>query len=227
MGDIKTNFCHSFDHGRWWSRARDHTAHRPIDAGTPSVWRVIDLTVHDGCGAIVVDTVRADGCQNGLALDLSQAHMRARLHGNGPREAPTVAVEHRQRPQVRSEVGHGPRGDVAHGIKVSASVVGNHPFGVASCPAGVTYGDGIPLIGGAVQRSQWRVCGNKGFIRYLSDRLTRAGEFGVVHVNHHQVSSMHGFQYMECLFDGVRERAIGNEHLGLAMVHLPRDEGGV
>ena len=72
--------------------------------------------------------------------------MGASLHGHRPRKAPAVAMKHGQGPQISGEVRHGPGGHIAHGVQVSAAVMRDNTFGVASGAAGVTDGNGIPLV---------------------------------------------------------------------------------
>ena len=72
--------------------------------------------------------------------------MCASLHGHRPRKAPAVAMKHGQGPQISGEVRHGPSGHIAHSVQVSAAVMRDNTFGVASGAAGVADGNGIPLV---------------------------------------------------------------------------------
>jgi hypothetical protein len=65
-------------------------------------------------------------------LDPAQADMRLGERRNGPREAPAVAVEHRQCPQIDRMMPHAPDEDIAERIQIGAAVMINAPLRVAS-----------------------------------------------------------------------------------------------
>src|SRR3546814_19260629 len=60
--------------------------------------RVDQHVQHDRRAAEMIDTVIGDGVEDRLRLDPAQTDMRAGALGDGPGEAPAVAVEPRQRP---------------------------------------------------------------------------------------------------------------------------------
>jgi hypothetical protein len=94
------------------------------------------------------DAVVADGVEDGLRIDPAQADVDAGARGHRPGEAPAVAVEHRQRPQVDRVLGHVPFQHVADGVDGRAAVVVDHALGVAGGAAGVVQRNRIPLVGG-------------------------------------------------------------------------------
>jgi hypothetical protein len=74
------------------------------------------------------DGVLHDELEDSLGLDRAQADVRARHRGHRPREAPAVAMEHRQRPQVNRVRRHRPRHHVAAGFQESAAMVVDDPL---------------------------------------------------------------------------------------------------
>jgi hypothetical protein len=70
-------------------------------------------------------------------FDPPQADMRPGECGNGPWEAPAVAVEHRQCPQIDRMMPHAPDEDVAERIQISAAVVIDDTLRVAGRAGGV------------------------------------------------------------------------------------------
>src|SRR3546814_16494051 len=75
--------------------------------------------------------------------------MGPRLGRDGPGEAPAVAVEHRQRPEIDRVHLHAPDQAVAESVQVGAAVVVDDAYRVAGGPAGVVQGDRVPLVGRA------------------------------------------------------------------------------
>src|SRR5690606_26348758 len=65
---------------------------------------------------------------------------------HGPGEAPAIAVEHGQGPQVHAVLGHVPLQHVADGVDGRTAVVVDHTLGVAGGAAGVVEGNRIPLV---------------------------------------------------------------------------------
>ena len=76
----------------------------------------------------------------------AQADVRAAGRGHGPGEAPAVAVEHRQRPQVPGA--RAQPGVVGHrgGLQVRAPVVVHHALGPSGRPAGVVDRQQLALV---------------------------------------------------------------------------------
>ena len=180
-----------------------------------------DQVVHDGRCAIVVGAVFAHRVEHGLRFDPAQADVRAAQHRHRPGETPAVAVEHRQGPQVFRKVRHRPGGRVAHRVQVGAAVVGDDSLGVAGGAAGVADGDGVPLVGRALQWGQRFVRGQQCLVLVFADALTGAFVFAVADVDHHRRAPVFAAQQLQRLRHHRRELAVGDQHLGLAVVHLP------
>src|SRR6516162_6115385 len=77
------------------------------------------------------DLVAGDGVVHGWRTHLAQADMRAGDHRYRPWEAPTVAVEHRQRPEIDAVLAHAAGEHVADGEEIGAAVVIDYAFGIA------------------------------------------------------------------------------------------------
>src|SRR5690606_4943418 len=139
--EVKAHALHAFDHGGRRGGACHHGAYRVPDADLEFLGRTEQPGVHDGSGAVVRDPVRANGLENGHGLDLAQAHVHAGAGGHRPGEAPAIAVEHGQGPQIDRVLGHVPFQDVGDGIDGRAAVVVDHALGVARRARGVVQAD--------------------------------------------------------------------------------------
>ena len=146
MRDVKTNICHSFDHGGGWSSPRHHASYLLGDTSTHRFRRVVNQAVDDRRSAVMVHGMLAHRIQNRLRFHLAQTYMGTRKHGNRPRKAPTVAMEHRQCPQIRREMRHGPRCHITYRIEVGTTVMGHYTFRVTRSAAGVAHCNSVPFI---------------------------------------------------------------------------------
>ena len=77
-----------------------HDLHLVIDTGLQFVVGIDHQVQHDRRAAQVGDAVLLDRGENIVGAHRAQAHAGAVQRGDGPRETPAVAVEHRQRPEV-------------------------------------------------------------------------------------------------------------------------------
>mmetsp|Transcript_84529 Transcript_84529/g.217749 ORF Transcript_84529/g.217749 Transcript_84529/m.217749 type:complete len:270 (-) Transcript_84529:236-1045(-) len=169
----------------------------------------------DGRTAHVRHLVLDDGLENGLGNHLAQTHVDPR-HGHvRVVEAPAVAVEHGQRPQVHRVLVDVPLRDVAHGVQGHAAVVQQHTLGVRCGPTRVAEGQRVPLV-------PWRA--PLGVRVALREQLLvgqRADEGavlltqGVIHV--HDQRSLVRRNLLECLRHGLAELAIHQHHLCLGV----------
>ena len=190
----------------------------------PQFGRGVDEQVVDDRGAAVVgDPVLGDQPVDRRSLHGSQADVRSGVRRHRPGEAPTVAVEHRQRPQVHAVPRHVPGEDVPHGVEVSAAVVHDDALRVARGARGVVQGDGLPLVGRLVPVVPGVRGGEQGLVLLVADRLARAGVLGVVDVHHCR-------RPVQCSHGPGREAAEGavdEQDLRLAVFEDERDSGGV
>ena len=130
-------------------RGRRHQAVDPMrDALLPFVGRVDQHRVDDRRTAIVRHPFVADRIEDRCGLDSAQANVRPGVRGHRPREAPAVAVEHRQRPQVHRMPRHAPVDDVRQRIQVRAAMVIDDALRIAGRAGRVVERDRIPFVGG-------------------------------------------------------------------------------
>ena len=143
----KPDARHALDHRGGRRRGGHQAVHLVVDALAPLRRRVEQHRVHDRRAAVVRDLVLADEIEDRLRLDLAQAHVRAGRRGDRPVEAPAVAMEHRQRPQVHRVLRHRPVEDVVDRVQVRAAIVIHDALGIAGRARGVVERDRVPLVG--------------------------------------------------------------------------------
>ena len=127
--------------------------------------------MHDRRAAVVADLVLADRVEDRLGFHPPQADVGAGDGGDGPREAPAVAVEHRQRPQVDRMPGQVPAEDVVHRIEVGAAVVDHHALRVAGRARGVVEADRVPFVLGQPRRMRGIALREPGLVLDLAEAL--------------------------------------------------------
>src|SRR5690554_704733 len=108
--------------------------------------------------------------------------MHASQRGNGPWIAPTVAMEHRQGPQIHRMITHRPSHLVAHRVEERAAMVVHHAFGVTGGARGVIERNGLPFIVWPLPSKVRIAFCEKGFIVKFTDRAAFA-ILRVIHVN--------------------------------------------
>ena len=156
-------------------------------------------------------------------LDPAQADVGARVRRHAPREAPAVAVKHRQRPQVDGLPRHVPGEEVAHAVQIGAAVRVDDAFRIAGGARGVVERDRLPLVGRRAPRVGRIPFAEKRLVVDAPQPIPRAGVLGVVDVDHDRFRR----RLLECGGDGAGELAIGDERLRLAVVQHERDRVGV
>jgi len=137
----------------------------------------------DRSRAIVVDTLAADRVEDRLRVDLAQAHVRAAERGDGPREAPAVAMEHRQRPEIARVVRHRPRRRVADRVQVGAAVMRDDALRIARRARCVRDGDRVPFVGRRIEAHQRRLRFQERFVLVRAEPLAGARELAVADVD--------------------------------------------
>ena len=163
--------------------------HRPVDARASapagaliSVRRARSARRSSGSRG-----ARGSASKIGFALDPAQAHVGAGHCRQRPREAPAVAVEHRQRPQVDRMARHAPREHVADRVQVRAAVVVRpRPWGCRWCPTCSSARSRPTRRRAARQANVGIALGEKRLVVDRADPLARAGVLGVVDVDHQE-----------------------------------------
>ncbi|MCX7056479.1 MAG: AMP-binding protein, partial [Proteobacteria bacterium] len=100
-----------------------HRVHALCDALAQRRRRVDQQHVHDGCAAVVGDPLSANQLEYRLGVDTPQTDAGTCVCRQGPRHAPAVAVEHRQRPQVRHVWRQRPSDEIAGRVQVCTAMV--------------------------------------------------------------------------------------------------------
>ena len=132
----------------------------------------------DGRGPVVVrDPLAVDQLPDELGVHRAHGHVARRDRGDRPREAPAVAVEHRQRPQVGRVVAQAGHDHLVQRVQVRAAVGVLHPLGPPGGPGGVVDRDRLFLMLQPARRPHRRRAGQELLVRV-------PGHAGVVTADH-------------------------------------------
>ena len=199
-------------------RACCHGLHVVINAGLGGFRHVQQCVKHNRGATHVGNLMIPDQLQNLLGINPAQADVSAGHGGDGPGETPTVAMEHRQGPQVHRVHVHGPDCLVADGIDVGATVMIDHTFWIAGSAGGVVQRDRIPLV--------LREAPLEYRIPFLKERLVvqiadlnTLAILGIVHIDHQRL----GVQPADGVPDHLTELPVGNHNLGLTVIQHEGD----
>ena len=123
-------------------------AHRDGDRVGERVRRGMmgDADLHGRRAAHVRHVLRLEQLPDARRIGRAQAHVRAADGRDGPGEAPAVAVEHRERPQVDRPVAEAIVEDVAQGVEVGAPVRAHDALRPAGGARGVVDRDERVLV---------------------------------------------------------------------------------
>ena len=69
--------------------------------------------------------------------------------------------------------------------------------------------------------------GQPSFVIHFTQALTRSGVLAVVYINYQHFALVLTAKNAKSFLDGDRELAVGDQHTGFTVVHLPSDQGGV
>ena len=95
---------------------------------------IVEHIEHDGGGAEMAHLVFAQRPVDGRRLHVAQTDAHPGGGRQGPGEAPAVAVEHRQGPEVDRVLGQLPGEGIVDRIEVGAAMVIDHPLGFPVVP---------------------------------------------------------------------------------------------
>ena len=146
VGEIEAHPRHPLDHRDRGGRAGDEGGHLVFDPLTQFDRGVDQHVVHDRRAAVQGDAMLADQPEDRRRVDPAQAHVDPGERGDGPGEAPAVAVEHRQGPEVDRVLRQAAGDGIADGVEIGTAVVSHDPLRVARRPRGVGQRDRIPLV---------------------------------------------------------------------------------
>ena len=216
MGDVKAHGFHAFNHRRRWCSARYHGLDACGHALFHRSWRVYQQAVHDGGAAVVGHSMVANRVQNGLRIHSAQADVHRCTRCHRPGEAPAIAMEHGQRPQIDGMLGHVPLQHIADGIVVRAAVVVDNALGVARGAAGVVQRNRIPFVAGQLPVKTGIALGHKAFVIGIANLLGGWAVNSVLHLNH--MNGVRGLAQLERLGHDAHKFRVNDQGLGFAVV---------
>ncbi len=143
MGDLKAELFHAADHRGRRRGARGHHVDRAVERPIAGVEQRVH---HNRRAAQMRDAEPLDRVVDRPGLDPAQTDMGPGERGHGPRKAPAVAMEHRQRPQIDRVLRHAPHQDVAERVQIGAAMVVDDALRVAGGARGVVERNRVPFV---------------------------------------------------------------------------------
>ena len=153
MDGVEVELGHASQQGRRGWRRGDHRRHCLLQ--TTGAGMIDDHLVHGGRAAVVRHSLVVDELPNQGGVHRAHRHMSSADRSYRPREAPAVAVEHRQGPQVR-RLGRHPSGDhLAERIEIRTAVCVLDTLWLPRGAGGVVDRDGLLFILEPALRLRW------------------------------------------------------------------------
>ena len=153
----------------------------------------------------------------------TQADMRSGDDRDRPREAPAVAMEHRQRPQIHRMLAEIARQNIADGIEISAAVMGHDALRVTRGARGIAQRNRVPFIAGKSCSESRITRRDRRLVFELADPLA-ACKCRVVDVDDKGFWARHQRQRFG---DHAGEFGIDENDFRAAMVELESDRGRI
>ncbi|KFB70275.1 MAG: hypothetical protein AW09_004651 [Candidatus Accumulibacter phosphatis] len=192
MCEIDADIRHRLDDCGWWRRGSDQAGHLVRDAGTQFGRRIGHQAVHDRCATVVGHAVCANRFENQFRIDTTQTDVGASIGGHRPDEAPAIAMEHRQRPQIDRMRRHSPADDVAHRVEIGTAMMVNDALRIAGGSGSVVERDGIPFVGRATPGKLWTPVGNELLVLLRAEAFSGAAVLGIVDIDHQDLAVQNG-----------------------------------
>src|SRR5271167_2266882 len=143
--DLDPDFLSSANHGGRRGRSRSHHPQPGLEANAASR-AVFGQSSHDNRGsAEMSDAFLLDQVDRMLSVDLRQANVPRPNRRYCPGEAPAVAMEHGQRPQIYGARRKSVLDNLADSVYVTAAMCVHHAFRRAGSATGVVDRDDIIL----------------------------------------------------------------------------------
>ncbi len=120
-------------------------------------------------------------------------------------------------------MGHVPGEHVAEGEEVGAAVVVDHALGIARGPGSVIQADRLPLVRRRAPGELGIALGQEGFVVGLAERVSAFTGQRVIDVDDQDIPR----SLFECRSDDCGELAVGNQHLGTAVIEAEGEGGRV
>src|SRR3979490_518887 len=131
MSDSKTQRLGGTQNGGGGGRASGHDLDRSRELGAARLG-AFDHEIQNRRGATHVrHMVAGYGIEDRLGRRLAQTDMCAPRRGDGPSEAPAVAVEHRQGPQINRRAADAERQELTQRVQVGTAMMIYGALGVA------------------------------------------------------------------------------------------------
>ncbi len=220
MRHLEAGLLHAGEHGLGRRGGGGEEGHRLREVAALLGGRVEQGRHHDRRAAEMGDAMVGERVVHRLRAHLSQADMGAGDERDRPGEAPAVAVEHRQRPEIDRMAAHLPGEDVRGRQQIGAAVVIDHALGVAGRAGGVVQRDRIPLVGGHDPGEIRIAARDERLVFDAAKPLAGPVIDGVVIVDDERLR----LAQRQRLPDRLRELPVRDQDLGLAMVERKRDD---
>ncbi len=146
--------------------------------------------------------------------------MRASDHREGPGEAPAVAMEHRQCPEIDAVLAHAAGKHIADREQIGAAVVIDHALGIAGSARRVVERDRVPFVVRHFPREVRIARRDEVLVFDRGEPLAGAGEFGIVVVDEQRLH----LGERERLLREFPEFAVGDQYLRVGVIELEGDE---
>jgi hypothetical protein len=193
MRQLDADSFGAFEHGDRRCGAGNQPDDRSRGFAFRRIGRIDQRVVDDRRSAHVGYAVLPNQFEDLGGVDLAQANIDARGRRDGPREAPAVAVEHRQRPEIDRMLAEIAREDIADGVQVGAAVMGHNALRIACCARCVTERDGIPLVFRQPRREAGVALRQRVLVFDLADAFT-AREIRIVDIDDERLRPLHQFK---------------------------------
>ena len=112
---------------------------------------------------------------------------------------------------------------VVDGEQMRAAVVIDHALGIAGGAGRVVQRDRVPFVARHLPGERRIAVLDEILVFDLAQPLARAGKFRIVVVDHQRLR----LAERQRLLHHLGELAVGDHHLGLAVIELERDDGGI
>ena len=218
MGHIKSESSHALDHGCRRCCTGNHGLDRPVDAFSHGLRRGNHHGMHDGCPAVVTDSMFANQRKDERRIDLSETDTRARDRRKRPGKTPAVAVKHRQCPQVDRMPRQAPGQHVADRIEIGATMMNHHALRIAGCTRGVVQADCIPFI----RRHAWlkaRITpGYQCLVVFRTHAITGPVILRIIDIDYLRHTLARQAELIDRLAGRIRKLAIDDQHFAVRVL---------
>ncbi len=223
MGELEARLVHLGEHGGGRRRGGVVEGDAVVERA-PLLFGRVEQSRHDeGRAGEMRHPMIGDRLVHLLGAHGPEAHMGAGDEADRPREAPAVAVKHRQRPQIDRVLAHARRERVGVAHERRAAMVVHDALGVAGRAAGIIERDRVPFVlrhGPAIVRI---AIGDEILIIEIAEALAFDAAFEVAIVDQER---LHLGLLQRLLEDGA-ELGVADQHFRVGMVEHEGDRRGI